>query len=281
MIVFLVSLRSKESSKNWDFDEKMFNNTLRSIFNQTCDEFLVYVGCNARPKLYDNDGKPVEYDSRLRFVEKNMPVPVSHREKCRDRAWKLLYCAQELRKKFDEYAENGHLYVMLVDADDYVNCNIAQYCKDNPEKHGFKSALGYKYSYGNRLLIKTPYFGGTMNIMSLTKEELPDNMPTESEFYDIELAGCLNTVYPVAWTDHEIEGKFKNMGRPFERLPFKSTIYVVDTGSNISQQEAKRIREGSIGKKHRRIHFGVILKKLNIFQYKYLSKGVKREFGMS
>lgn len=46
MIYFLIPLRSKESSNNWERVVSNFNRTLDSCFNQTNDDFKVVVVCH-------------------------------------------------------------------------------------------------------------------------------------------------------------------------------------------------------------------------------------------
>ncbi len=94
MICFTIALRSKASTNKWNQVVQDFNNTLHSVFNQTCDDFCVYVGCNEIPELYE------QYDSRLRFVIADLPRPQTWEECCRDRSWKLLMCAREIKKDF-------------------------------------------------------------------------------------------------------------------------------------------------------------------------------------
>lgn len=96
MLYFTIALRSPYSTNNWPSVLKDFNNTLRSIFNQTCDEFRVLVGCSEIPALDDT------YDDRLRFITANLPLPQTWEEACRDRSWKLLLCAKQIRQDISE-----------------------------------------------------------------------------------------------------------------------------------------------------------------------------------
>ncbi len=71
MIIFAMALRSKESSNNWNNVVKNFNLTLKSLFNQTDPDFMVYVGCNEIPELYE------KYDERLKFFSVELPPRTS------------------------------------------------------------------------------------------------------------------------------------------------------------------------------------------------------------
>lgn len=163
-----------------------------------------------------------------------------------------------------------------VDADDFVSNKLAEYVKAHPEANGFKSPRSYKWHKGSGRMEITPYFGGSMNIMRLLPEELPDEMPDISLCFDKPTCIRLNEKYPARWNDIEVEQKMAKLGRPLSPLPFCSTIYVLNTGANISANDPNNRHGGEDG----RIHWGVLLKKLNIFAWKKLDKSVKQEFGM-
>lgn len=140
MVCFTIALRNPKSTNKWESVLKDFNNTLHSIFAQTCEDFRVYVGCSEIPELFE------KYDDRLHFVTVDLPLPQSWEERCRDRSWKLLACARQIKLDLAELAvSGGGVFVFPVDADDYVNCKIAQYVHDHPDANGFKSKTGYRW----------------------------------------------------------------------------------------------------------------------------------------
>ena len=61
MVVFAIPLRAKATTNNWDGCVKRLNQTIRSIFNQTCGEFECIVASNELLML------DREYDDRLEF----------------------------------------------------------------------------------------------------------------------------------------------------------------------------------------------------------------------
>lgn len=269
MLYFTIALRSKASSSHWEAVIADFEATLQSIFNQTCDEFRVYVGCNERPELKN------AYDDRLHFVLVNTPKPGDWLDGCRDRTWKQLACCAAIKKEHtrDVLAEGA--FVFPVDADDYVSNRIAQYVSQHPTENGFKSKNGYRWHKGSGYMERSPYFGGSMNIMKLRPEEFPDELPDISLCFDKETCIALNEKYPVRWDDIAVEEKMKQLGRPLAQLPFPSTIYVLNTGANLSSADPR-----ATGKVKTRIHFGVLLYKMRFWKYKRLSSKIKREFGM-
>lgn len=270
MLCFTISLRSQNSTNQWDQVVSDFNHTLHSVFNQTCGDFRVYVGCNEIPTLYE------EYDERLIFVPVKLPTPLTWEERCRDRSWKLLACACEIKKDFDALAvHGGGVFVFPVDADDFIHCEIAQYVHDNPNANGFKSATGYRWIKGSHILHISPYYGGTMNIMKMYRNDLPDVLPDSSLCFQKETALQLTQRYPIRWYDIEVEKKFAALGKPLSPLPFRSTIYVLGTGSNISSDDPSV----SICKT-RRPHPVAFLRKINPFDKRFLTQSIRKTYGL-
>ena len=268
MLYFTIALRSRESTDKWDSVVSDFEATLCSIFNQTCDDFEVYVGCNDIPVL------KAPFDHRLHFVCVHTPKPKDWLDGCRDRAWKQLACCAQIKKDLGPHLLNDGVFVFPVDADDFVNNRCAAYVKEHPGAHGFKSEKSYRWNKGARRMEISPYFGGTMNIMKLKPDELPDELPDISLCYDKPTCVQLNEKYPVRWDDIAVEGKMAQLGRPLEKLPFRSTIYVLSTGANLSCNDP---RNGTVEKK---IHWGVLLKKINVFHWKRMDRKIRQEFGI-
>ena len=121
----------------------------------------------------------------------------------------------------------------------------------------------------------TPYFGGTMNIMKMYPDDLPDELPDSSLCFSKETAMQLTNRYPIRWYDIEVERKFAELGKPLSELPFKSTIYVLGTGANISSNDPANAH-----KTHNRFHPIAFLRKINPFDKRYLSRKIKEELGM-
>ena len=269
MLCFAIALRGPKSTDNWPGVLADFRRTLHSVFNQTNPDFRVYVGCSGIPELDES------YDDRLRWVTADLPVPKTWEEKCRDRSWKLCLCAQQIRKDLPELAvRGGGTFVFPVDADDLVSCRLAEYAAAHPEANGFKSPTGYRWIRGSSRLEITPYYGGTMNIMKLYEEDLPETLPDPSLCFDEATAMALTARWPIRWYDCEVEGKFAALGRPLTPLPFRSTIYVLGTGENISGEDPHAQGEQD------RFHPVAFLRSLNPFTHRRLSDTIKREFGM-
>ena len=221
------------------------------------------------PKMYEN------YDSRLRMIACNTRNPVERIEKLRDRGWKLSVCANMIYKEYDELAfEDDGVFVFPVDADDLVNRKIVEYANSHHLENGFKSKKAYLHKKGKQYLEITPYFGGTMNIMKLYKDDLIPEIPDVSLCFDYDTA-CKLHESPVRWTDIEVERLFAEKGRPLSYLPFKSTIYVIGTGENLSDSDPNNQK----GRK-KRFHPVAFLRRVSPFIKSLITNRIKKDFGI-
>ena len=277
MIIFAIPLRAKETSKDWLKCEKRFWDTIRSIFNQQGGNFRCIVACNDIPEEMG-----VKYDERLEFIKLDMPIPHEWIEMARDKFWKLTIIAVRIREILEaqEHPEKG-IYVMPIDADDFLNCRIAEYCEKHPDEYGFASESGYVWQENTsyfRIYKNMHTYCGSCNIIKMYLEDLPESMPASSEYcHDQKVAAELNERYPIRWDHGIIVDKYRSMGRPFAVLPFKSTVYRISTGDNISviyheEHSDKKVKE--------RFHPVAFLRSINILQYKYITQKVKKEFGI-
>ena len=269
MVCFIIALMNKDVASNWTTVQQNFNNTLHSIFNQTDNNFRVYVGYTDMPELYE------KYDSRLVMIPCNTHTPVERIEKLRDRGWKLSVCANAIYNEYDNLSfDDGGVFVLPVDADDLVSNKIAEYANSHSYAHGFKSRVAYRHHKGKKYLDITPYYGGSMNVMKLFKDDLIKRMPDVSLCFDYETA-CKLHKSPVRWTDHEVEQQFADLGRPLSYFPFKSTIYVVGTGDNLSDSDPNNQVQGT-----KRFHPIAFLRKISPFNKQLITNRIKNEFGI-
>lgn len=110
MIVFAIPLRAKETSSNWNMCVARLNQTIRSIFNQTCDEFKCLIACNEAPQL------DREYDERLEFIPLELSIPNGWLEMSRDKFWKLTVIAVRIRQLLEQQKnpDEGYMLCLLM-----------------------------------------------------------------------------------------------------------------------------------------------------------------------
>lgn len=275
MIVFAIPLRAKETSKDWNGCVERFNQTLQSIFNQTSGAFRCIVACNEIPPLSH------EYDERLEFITLDIPTPTEWVEMSRDKFWKLTMIAVRIREILEEqpHPEKG-IYVMPVDADDLLSCKIAEYCEQHPDENGLVSNSGYVWQTGDNFFRKYAQmhtYCGSCNIIKMYREDLPEESPASQELcHDRETAGILNARYPIRFDHNTVVERYEKAGKPFARLPFRSTVYVLGTGDNISAiYHSMHRKEGKD-----RFHPVAFLRSINVFKMHLITKKIRREFGL-
>lgn len=279
MIIFAIPLRARETANDWNGVLCRFQRTIKSIFNQTNPEFRCIVACNQVPKM------DAEYDERLEFIAlPDMPIPQTWLEMARDKFWKLTMIAIRIHEILEEQEspESG-IYVMPVDADDLLSCRIAQHCVAFPNEHGFVSRDGYVWNCGKpffRIHKEMYTYCGSCNIIKMYLDDLPETCPALPELcHDQETAAVLNARYPIRFDHNVVVERYKKEGRPFSFLPFRSTVYIRDTGDNISMIAA--VSGKSQDRKRDRFHPVAFLRSINIFKMKPITGYIKREFGMS
>lgn len=276
MVIFAIPLRAKETAKEWENVLARFQKTIKSIFNQTNPNFRCIVACNRIPEM------TCQYDERLEFIElSDMPIPVTWLEMARDKFWKLTMIAVRIREILEKQPdpEKG-IYVMPVDGDDLLNRNIAEYCVKYPDENGFVSEDGYVWQSGKqyfRIYKEMHTYCGSCNIIKMYRDDLPAECPADPKLcHDKETAGKLNARYPIRFDHHMMVEQYAHAGKPFAKLPFRSTVYVLGTGDNISS--IFHAENSEYEKK--RFHPISFLRSINIFKMKFISRHIRCEFGM-
>lgn len=130
---------------------------------------------------------------------------------------------------------------------------------------------GLRGAHGWRLLLILE----ELNIMKMYKGDLPDELPDPSFCFDHDTAMKLTERYPIRWYDIEVEQKFARQGRPLDRLPFRSTIYVLGTRSNISCSDPNNRTD------KKSFHPIAFLRSINPMTHRYVTKKIKKDFGIT
>lgn len=277
MIIFAIPLRAKETTNDWNEITRLFNNTLQSIFNQKgSGNFKCIVACNDVPYLKE------KYDERLEFIKMKLPIPYTWMEMAHDKFWKLTAISVRCREILENSScpENG-IYIMPVDADDLLSNRIALWCDEHPDANGFVSKEGYVWKRGERKLKIYPdmhEYCGSCNIIKMYREDLPDKMPYDDSLcHDTPTAKVLNRKYPIRFNHNEVVKKYSDIGKPFEILPFRSTIYVLGHGDNISSIYNSEYKAND----NKRFHpVALVRSVLNIRNIRRLSKSICSEFSI-
>lgn len=227
MIYFLIPLRSKAASKNWEEVSRVFNRTLASVYNQTDPDFRIFVACHDIPSLEKT------YDARVEFIQAETPVPTTPHEMMLDKGYKISLMAQRLRLL-------GGGYTMLVDSDDLVSNRIAAFVKQHPNRNGFLSKYGYVYNEGlpyMKKVYKLHRICGSCSIVNYRTEDLPEDLP--KDLWDLKPF----EKYVIRKSHRYIPDYLENNGRKLDTCPFITTVYVRNTGDNHSMLNGHDLNE--------------------------------------
>jgi hypothetical protein len=234
MIYFLIPLRSAKTSNNWAAVEKLFNNTLASVFNQEDQDFRVIVACHEKPQLEH------AYGNRLEFLIAEFPPPMMTSQHLTDKFYKKRMLVNRAQQMDAEY-------IMFVDADDYISNRISGWIKGRSHPTGWFFKTGYEYNSGENTIRVTPNFNhicGTsaiLNISSLTE-------PVDTSFTDY----VRKDEYLFDFGHNEWLNILDLQKKPhLDAIPFKGAIYVLNTGENWTNAAGQRI--GSFRKLYRKL----------------------------
>jgi hypothetical protein len=213
MLNFVVPLQSSNVSTDWLRVSRLCERTLRSICQQTSDQFRVFLVCNEAPAINFNH-------SALTVIEEAFPIPgVTTRSRMSDKSTKV-------RRGLVAAGLYGEAHVMIVDADDCVHCELAAHVATHPEAAGWRFEVGYMHNEGSRWVYRVHNFDrfcGTSAIVKLKDKDFPPDVSAKPEDYFILSHG------------HTTIAEFMaRRGTPLHPLPFPGAVYIAGTGENVT-----------------------------------------------
>ena len=256
MLIFIVPLKSPQTSKSWEHVCKLFERCVKSVCNQTSPNFRVIVVCNERPHIEFSH-------SHITYVEVNFPLPPADFEaRTLDKGRKIvtgLIFSRELQPS----------HTMFVDADDCVSKYLAEFVSKNYQCNGWFVDKGYEYQDGSkRIDIRGKDFYkvcGTSSILNYHLHNFPEKVKDEH----------LHEYYISHPKIREIMAKKKT---PIEPLPFLGAVYVsAKNRENITLQESFLEKLNSNPRKILRPVKKAVFQVVNS---KYLTNPIREEFGI-
>lgn len=259
MIYFVIPLRSKAASRNWEGVTRNFNRTLESCYNQTNPDFHIFVACHDIPTLDQ------EYDDRVTFLPVTIPTPTNDMEMKFDKRHKMHTCMYAVREELAKLNMGGG-YVLPVYADDLVNNQLAAFFSGRDDGKCYTSAKGYIWHCGSRFVTLAKDLWrtcGSCIVVYYKPYELP---PTDFELEDAPI------IYIFQISHRDLPRYARRVGKTFGTIPFPTTVYVLGTGENHSALTGvgmswKRTVEGLI-----RIPRLITKKKKKEFNIRYLDE---------
>ena len=264
-IGFVIPLKSKSVSKNWELEVALLNRTLQSVCNQTNQQFKVYVIYNQKPEIafkhqninyvefpykYVTIDEISDYDTfGKKYYHPAFAVGIM------DKIRKVAYGCE--KAKIDNCK-----YLMVVDSDDLISSNLVSFINNNVSKNppGWFIDKGYIYKEGSSIMVRQSknmqLLNGSTHIVRSDFFVVPNfNNLAMWPYSFFEAHGYIVT---------RIKDNFKENLQP---LPFYGVVYVVHK-NNWS-------RIGSLAKIDN-------LKKIvkQIFYFQWLTQSLKKEFGI-
>lgn len=218
-VYFGIPLISRSAAKNWSHVTQLFNNTLASIYNQSCDNFKVLVACHDIPAIDS------AYEDKTEFIQVDSPIPTTPWEMMLDKGIKKHAVVQRLHAL-------GGGYHMFMDADDLVHCDLVDYVLNQQQPNGYVLKYGYEFDQGRNMLRKLNNFDqvcGSCAIVYFYPEDLPSEQDPKIDGYFDQFRN--HQLWKQVALQHH---------RPLAIVPFKAALYVRNTGKNHSARFLKR-----------------------------------------
>ena len=224
MLGFIVPIKPKQHSRNWQLDNLLLERTVKSIFNQKNKNFKVVIVYNdlpeikfTAPNLYFQQyhygdfsiGQIEDWEDRKKWY-----AP-AYAERMMDKGRKILLGCKLAK-------ELGCTYLMSVDSDDLVSNRLAGFVFDNHFKKsaGWRFVNGYMYEDGSMIVIKNHQIWGMNGSTHIIREDLVDvpDLETNFKLFDYSL------FEGHAYTLQRIKDFYNET---LETLPFYGVIYTI------------------------------------------------------
>jgi hypothetical protein len=225
MLAFITTLRHPLNSENYDHVESLLQDTLASLSQQSCDDYVVIIVGNRRPAF--------PLPKRATFVEVDFPPPSDHKGPRTGHAPAIWDKGTKNGVGLVAARDFGPDYVMFVDADDFVHRELAAFVNARTGHPGWVVKRGWKYSRARnayRLHRRFYTVCGTSFIIPFEAYEVPSEVTVTAtqreiaEAYGERLEHVLEHGWAFAW--------WRNHGRILEPVPFPAAVYHVSHGEN-------------------------------------------------
>lgn len=259
-MLFIVPVKSAVISASWPRFSKLFERCIKSVCQQTDQDFKVVVVCHEKPDTTFQH--PNLYYHQVDFApplpETETGFKLIHEAKEADKAKKII-AGLEFARQFNQP------YAMVVDADDCINNQITAFVKKQPAEAGWYFNSGYIYKEGSRFIFKkTKDFNSLCGTCIIVKT---------SYLRDI--------ISPDLYFRHR--SKKLDNGAQLKPLPFAGAIYTINNGENhfMNQSTVKHLNTGAHIPKTSPLNKAIrLIKKVMKYRVWFLSGGFKQKFGV-
>lgn len=228
MLAFITTLRHPQNSVSYGRVEELLEDTLRSVSQQSSDDYVIIIVGNKRPDFVLPD--------RTHFVQVDFPppAPATGAQTARepfvwDKGTKLgigLIAAQQY----------SPTHVMSFDADDFVHRNLAATIHDQPKHPGWVVHEGWMYSRARNSYVPQHQFNracGTSFIIPFDAYGVPTDLSVSATQQQVA-AAFGERMSAIMGAHRNAEAWYRDHGRTLEPFPYPAAVYHVDTGENHS-----------------------------------------------
>lgn len=265
MLVFIIPLKSSQGSKSWDHVCKLFERSVKSVCNQTSNNFRVIVACHEKPRI--------EFTHPcITYLEVDFPIPSSDfRSKITDKHRKMLAglrYAQRFRPS----------HTMHVDADDCVSKYLAKFVELNPQGNGWFVDRGHVYQENSKCIFfkrKDFYkWSATSNIFKYDFRFLSKGLTYDSidinDYVNEDLSEEFKDFYR-GYLGHRLVVQHRaEKGIPLEPLPFPGVVYMLDHGESLSSNNLNHLLDSK----------NPFVRAIRRLFFRPLTNSVRHEFGI-
>ena len=265
MILYSISLKSKQVSKDWDYTCNLLKRTVRSIYNQTNQDFKVAIICHEKPDL-------PSYPGLIYHQVDFLPPKQSFLEMTQDRDAKEL-----IGRKIGKDLNSD--YVMVVDSDDCISAKVSEFINERSQQSespdGFYADQGYIYYESSNTIVSKSELYKSCGSTVAVKSELCD-APDSWKFDD--LVKFIND--GLFYSHGDLVEYWRSKGKKFEPFPFESCIYV-RTDFEPTLYDMNNVLAASIKRKDIKVLLSPLKRKITKFLCSQkINENIKKEFGL-
>jgi hypothetical protein len=217
---FCIPLLPKSNAGDWGRVCKVFNQTLRSLHNQTNRSFQVLLAAQDMPEVSP------DLDLDIIHLAPSWTVENAANAKLRDKRWKRTLLLRAVR-------ERGGGYVMMLDADDLVSNRLVDHVLKDGDPNGYLVETGYAYDWKANLIAPIPGVWrtafdnvcGSCSVINFALDDLPPPRAKDRGAVDY-LANHLKG-------HSQWKHVMREAGRPLKPLPFPAAVYVLNHDNNL------------------------------------------------
>ncbi len=161
-IAFVIPIKPKAVSKDWNKDNQLLERTLKSILNQSNQNYNVFVVYTDFPDIKIND--PFEKITFLKYTINRIDLDQMKNIQIARKYFSPDNYIQNLLDKTQRFftaikiAKEEHFnYIIPIDSDDLVSSKVVSYINqqcENNQKAGWYFDKGYLYEDGKRFLLR-------------------------------------------------------------------------------------------------------------------------------